>query len=422
LKKKTLAIAGCLTAAFTLALVLASSAQLFEGALDVVHYRAPNLPSPFPIGGDFSRDSAPPLIQQPGQMAGRAPAAQPQSTPSAEPSEPVATNGLTWINSGPLTMEALRGKVVMIDFWDYTCINCIRTFDANKRWYARYHRYGFDIIGVDDPEFGFAFSVDNSRRAIKRFQLTYPNVVDGKREIWNLYHNDSWPCRYLIDAHGIVRFVRSGEGGDHAFEDAIRLLLNEAHPGIVFPASYSVPTEENAFSLGCGIPTPEMYVGDIYGRGVLANPQGYHNGKAVNFALPASVRDGTVVLGGKWQARLDGMTYRGKKSRSGSAGEELEMRYHARQLYGVINVVHGHPERLYITQDGKDLTQANRGMDVQFDAQGHSYVFVRAPRLYYLVANSSFGSHLVVLTPTAPGITVDSFTFGNNCQTQFSHL
>lgn len=420
--KKIIIFAVCLTAALTLVLALASSQEVFEGALTVVNYRAPDFPSPFPLESGFPQDSGAPTEQQPGGMGTRAPAVQPHEAPSSQAAASVSTSGLTWINSGPLTMERLRGKVVMIDFWDYTCINCIRTFGANKKWWARYHRYGFDIIGVDDPEFGFAFSADNARRAIKRFRLTYPNVLDGQREIWNSYHNDSWPARYLVDARGVVRFERFGEGGDHAFEDAIRLLLKEAHPGLVFPASYTIPPQENAFSSACGIPTQEMYVGDIYGRGALANAQGYHNGKTIDFTLRDSVQDGTVVLSGKWQAHSDGMTYRGKKSPGGSSAGELEMRYHARQLYGVINVARGHAERLYITQDGKDLTQANRGVDVQFDAQGHSYVLVREPRLYYLVANPGFGSHVVLLRPTAPGLTVDSFTFGNNCQTQFSHL
>ncbi|MGH9355747.1 MAG: hypothetical protein ACRD10_06420, partial [Terriglobia bacterium] len=173
----------------------------------------------------------------------------------------------------------------------------------------------------------------------------------------------------------------------------------------------------------CGIPTPDMYVGIWYGRGVLANPQSYHDGKTINYQLPSSVVDGRVGLSGAWKTGKNGVTYRGKtKKQGGAAPAELVMQYHARELYSVMNVGNSHPARLYVTQDGHDLTQTNKGADVQFDDQGHSYIEVRAPRMYYLVQNPSFGSHKVALRPSASGIAVNSFTFGNNCQTGFAHL
>lgn len=162
-----------------------------------------------------------------------------------------------------------------------------------------------------------------------------------------------------------------------------------------------------------------MYVGDWNGRGVLANPEGYRMDQTFNYKLPPTVDDGRVVLAGRWRTDHNGMIYEGKKK---SAGGEMEMRYHARELYSVMNVARGRPSRLYITQDGKDLTAANKGVDVQIDPQGHSYIEVRASRMYYLVANSADGSHVIVLKPSAPGITINSFTFGNNCQTDFEHL
>ncbi|MGH9445279.1 MAG: redoxin domain-containing protein [Terriglobia bacterium] len=414
--KRLFFFSACLVIALALVWNWASGQQMFEGQLEIVHFKAPELPPPALINAPPPMNQAAP--QPPLQPAG-APGVPPQTVQNSQPAPSFHSNGITWINSSPLTMKKLRGKVVLIDFWEYTCINCIRTLGTNKKWYARYHRYGFEIIGVHDPEFSIAFSVANARKAIKRFNLTYPIVVDDDRLIWNEYHSDSWPNRFLIDANGYVRYHRSGEGGDSAFEQAIQQLLEQAHPGLKFPASDAVPPPENAFAPGCGIPTGEMYVGDWYGRGVLANSKGYHDRRVLNYKLPASVDDGRAVLAGKWETFPDGMTYRGKK---GASGGELEMRYHARELYSVINVSRGHPERLYITQDGKDLTKQNAGVDVQFDAQGRSYIEVRAPRMYYVVSNPAFGSHSVVLTPTAPGITINSFTFGNNCQTHFAHL
>ncbi len=417
--KRLFFFSACLVIALALILNWASGQQMFEGQLEIVHFKAPELPPPALINSPPPMNAAGPQAPQQPLQPGAGPGIPPpQPAPDSQPAPSFGSNGITWINSSPLTMKKLRGKVVLIDFWEYTCINCIRTLDTNKKWYARYHSDGFVIIGVHDPEFSIAFSVANARKAIERFKLTYPIVVDDDRVIWNEYHSDSWPNRFLIDANGYVRYHRSGEGGDSAFEHAIQQLLEQAHPGLKFTAD-AVPPPEDDFSPGCGIPTGEMYVGDWYGRGVLANPEGYHDGQTVNYKLPAAVDDGRVVLAGRWESVADGLVYRGKK---GASGSELEMRYHARELYAVINVSRGHPERLYVTQDGQDLTKQDAGVDVQFDSQGHSYIEARAPRMYYVVSNPAFGSHTLALKPTAPGITIDSFTFGNNCQTDFSHL
>ncbi len=369
--------------------------------LNVVHYKAPE----FPVTGPLSNEPALPSSSRQGQVQAPAP-----SAPSTE-----------WINSSPLTMSGLHGKVVLIDFWEYTCINCIRTFAENKKWYERYHKFGFEIIGVHDPEFDIAYSTENVRAAVKRFGLSYPVVVDGGFQIWKAYNNSTWPNRFLIDAKGFVRFNRPGEGGDSAFEHAIQQLLQEAHPGLHFPAEYTVTPEQNAFAPSCGVPTEEMYVGDWSGRGVLANSEGYHEGKTLNYELPGSIEDGRAAVSGRWEADKNGMIYRGKNKESDGA-DKLVMRYHARELYAVLNVSHGKPSRLYIKQDGKDLTTPNKGVDVQFDSSGHSYIEVREPRMYYLVQNPSFGGHMVELIPSRAGLTVNSFTFGNDCQTQFPHL
>ncbi len=328
-------------------------------------------------------------------------------------------SGTTWINSPPLTMKQLRGKVVMIDFWEYTCINCIRTFDQTKDWYKRYHQYGFEVIGVHDPEFDIAYPVANVRTAVKRFQLPWPIVVDDWFTIWKSYHNSTWPHRFLIDATGKIRFDVSGEGQDRAFEEAIQYLLQKAHPGLKFPASDTLPPELSPFRPACGMPTEEMYVGNWYDRGVLQGRPGYHNGKTLEYTLPKKVGDGRAGLSGLWGTDKNGMIYRGKGQPS---SDRLVMRYHAAELYSVLNVSRSHPGLLYIRQDGRDLTRENAGVDVKFDPNGHSFIEVNEPRMYYLVSNKQFGSHEVELLPTAPGLAVNSFTFGNSCQEAFSHL
>jgi hypothetical protein len=408
--RKAHILAGCF------AVVLTALPTCPAQELITLRVKAPEFPSAEPSIPQPTASNAP---VAPTQGAGSRPTA---GNPNTSPNLPLSQSAydVTWIGSPPLTMQRLRGKVVMTDFWEYTCINCIRTFADNKKWYERYHRYGFEIIGVHDPEFDIAYPVDHVRAAVKRFGLPYPVVVDDKFEIWNSYHNSTWPNRFLIDANGFIRFDRPGEGADSAFEHAIQDLLIEAHPGLKFPASYKIPAEENAFAASCGIPTQEMYVGHWYDRGILSNPEGYHEGKALEYQLPGAVDDGRAAVAGRWETDKNGMIYRGK--RKGAATDQLEMRYHARELYAVLNVAHGHPERLYITQDGKDLTAKDKGADVEIDSSGHSYLEVREPRMYYLVQNPTFGSHLVQLFPTRSGVTVNSFTFGNNCQTDFPHL
>lgn len=404
---------GVLASLGALAGAPAFAQESIESLLTPTHFAAPEFPAPASSpGASLAAPPGAPSVANAGVSQAGEPAA------SGAPERPP----VTWINSLPLTMRELRGKVVLIDFWEYTCINCIRTFAENKRWYERYHRDGFEIIGVHAPEFDIAYPVDHVEKAVKRFGLPYPVVVDDQFRIWNSYHNNTWPSRYLVDTKGTVRYHRDGEGGDSAFELAIRKLLEEAHPGLSFPASETIPAEQNAFAPSCGIPTAEMYVGDWSGRGILANPQGYHDGKTLDYKLPPDVEDGHAVLAGRWQTDKNGMLYRGKHKGDSPGEDHLEMRYHARELYAVLNVSHGHPSRLCIRQDGKDLTKENKGVDVQFDEQGHSYLEVREPRMYYLVANPVFGSHGVSLFPARPGITLNSFTFGNSCQTDFPHL
>ncbi len=405
------------TFCFLLSVILMAIPQLGltqapeEQGLTPTNFRAPDFPD---HGGGLASS---PSVSPPTPN---------QNLPSSQGVSSALPNGnppsATWINSPPLTMRRLAGKVVLIDFWEYTCINCIRTFEQNKKWFERYHKYGFEIIGVHDPEFDIAYHVANVETAVKRFALPYPVLVDPNFQLWQSYHNDSWPSRFLVDSRGVVRFHRDGEGGDAAFEHAIQRFLLEAHPGLKFPSSYTITPEPNAFAPSCGSPTQEMYVGDWSGRGILSNREGYHKGKTLHYELPANLSDGHAAVSGWWETDKNGMIYRGKRSDTHAAPDELLMRYHARELYAVLNASHGHPSAVYVQQDGKDLAAADKGVDVKFDSQGHSYIEVREPRMYYLVQNPAFGAHTVTLTPTKPGLTVNSFTFGNDCQIDFPHL
>lgn len=329
---------------------------------------------------------------------------------------PNFTSDAVWVDTGtagkkvPHSIKGYRGHVLLIDFWEYTCINCIRDFSVLKRWYAKYHQYGFDVVGVHFGEFPMGFNVQNVRDAAKRFQLPWPIVADLHGSIWNEYKSDAWPNRYLVGPDGTIVLHIAGEGNNRSMEEKIRELLVQGHPQV---SSIPLDPPENTFAPSCGITTDETYVGDWYGRGALANPNAYNNdGSATEFRPPGEPPDGRVMLSGKWTPEQAGVT-------SDGGDAKADLRYHARSLYAVLSV--DNPKkavRVYVLQDGKPLPRGDAGVDVQFDSQG-SYIEAGEARMYYLVKNTAFGSHLLTLAPQGRGLDLHSFTYGNNCQQDF---
>jgi thiol-disulfide isomerase/thioredoxin len=339
------------------------------------------------------------------QAADQKPVKAPNFTPDAQ-----------WVDTGagaknvPHSIKGYRGHVLLIDFWEFTCINCIRDFGVLKRWYAKYHSYGFDIVGVHYGEFAIGFSVDNVREAAKRFQLPWPIIADTHGSIWNAYHSDVWPNRYLIDQEGTIVLHVEGEGNNQPMEEKIRALLAPAHPEVT---KLPLDPPEDTFAASCGVCTDETYVGDWFGRGAIANPKGYkNNGEVTDFHADGAPADGKVLLSGKWITQQDGIT-------SDEKHDIAQLRYHARSVYAVLSVADPKkPVRVYLLQDGKPIDQSAAGVDLHFDAQG-SYLEVSEPRMYYVVKNATFGSHLLVLKPERNDFILHSFTYGNNCQQDF---
>jgi thiol-disulfide isomerase/thioredoxin len=321
-----------------------------------------------------------------------------------------------WIDTGaagkkvPHSIKGYRGHVLLIDFWEYTCINCIRDFRILKRWYAKYHSDDFDVVGVHYGEFAMGFNADNVRNAAKRFQLPWPVVADLHGSIWRAYHSDVWPNRYLIDQNGDIVLHVKGEGHDRPMEEKIRELIAKTHPEV-----NQIPLDppEETFTPSCGIPTDETYVGDWFGRGAIANPKGYKNdGEITEFHAQEAPADGKAILSGRWITQQDGVTSADKHG-------QAELRYHARSVYAVLSVADPKkPVRVDLLQDGKPLSSNQAGVDIHFDSQG-SYVEIGSPRMYYLVKNPAFASHLLVLRPEAPEFVLHSFTYGNDCQQNF---
>jgi thiol-disulfide isomerase/thioredoxin len=316
--------------------------------------------------------------------------------------------GGVWLDQGQPAAHHIsdyRGQVVLVDFWEFTCINCIRDFAVVKRWYGKYHAYGLDVIGVHYGEFAIGFNVDNVRAAAQQFKLPWPVVADQKGSTWKAYASDGWPNRYLIDASGNIVMKVFGESNNRELEVKIRELLAVAHPEVL---KVEPGPEENELKPSCGVPTQETFVGEIYGRSAIEDMPGHYIGDAAEFQPPHSPPDGGVMLVGRWRVEQDGVVSDGR-----SAGAEV--RYHARSLYAVLSIEEKRPVRVNLFQDGMPMPKEGAGADVLFDGKG-AHLNVTESRMYYLVRSPVFTAHLISLQPESAGLGLHSFTYGNNCQ------
>src|ERR1700722_136812 len=316
--------------------------------------------------------------------------------------------GAVWLDQGapvPHHVADYRGHVLLVDFWEYTCINCIRDFGVIKRWYGKYHTYGFDVIGVHYGEFNIGFDVKNVRAAAQRFRLPWPVMADQNGTTWKAYESQGWPNRYLIDTKGQIVMQVFGEGNNLVMETKLRELLAVDHPEV---KKIDLDPDENTFKPECGGTTQETFVGEIYDRSAVEDMGGHQTGDVADFLPPHSPPDGGVMLVGRWRVERDGVIAEGH-------GAGTELRYHARSLYAVLSPGHEKNVRVNLFQDGSPLPKESAGTDVKFDVKG-AYVDVAEARMYYLVRSPAIGAHLVAMQPEGSGFTLHSYTFGNNCQ------
>jgi len=319
--------------------------------------------------------------------------------------------GLKWLNTTALTMQALRGKVVLIDFWEYTCVNCIRTFPYMKAWHDKYKDKGLVIIGVHTPEFAFAKSLANVDKAVKDFGFKYPIIVDSEMLVWNAYGNRFWPAKYLIDKDGNARYFHAGEGAYEATEARIQQLLKEANPKLELPGVMPVIRGTDKPGAVCYPVTPELYMGSLRGghAGTLANREGYQSGgRPVTYRDPGGWQDGLVYVSGQWKSNEDALI---TTRESPSPRDYIAIRYHALEVNSVMRPEDGKPIRLWVYHDGKPVAKKDRGDDVEYDDQGRSFITVDEPRMYYIIKNEKFGHHTLRLATAQPGFGIYSFTF-----------
>lgn len=327
-----------------------------------------------------------------------------------------------WINGGPLTMEELRGQVVLIDFWTYTCINCIRTFPFLKQWNSRYADDGLVIVGVHSPEFEFEKDYDNVVEATQNEALAWTMAQDNDFVTWRRYNNRFWPAKYLIDKDGVVRYTHFGEGGYAETEDLIRELLAEADPNFL---ANNLPLPEDqtvdpAFLIARDAEvTRELYGGYergesdlLFGRGGYVQQMQYFDNKdqVANFSITEDQQPHKIYFEGAWHVGPESSTH-GRTTESFE--DYLALVYSATSVNAVLTSDSGKPYKLRITVDGEYLTDSNKGSDIIIGDDGESYLWVTSPSLYNVISNDSYVRRQnLKMASNSPDFGLFAFTFG----------
>ena len=359
--------------------------------------------------------------------------AAPTSTPIPAPKTSVApeliaaeVEGIVaWINSEPLKIHDLTaaGKVVLVDFWTYTCVNCIRTFPYLKLWHAKYADDGLVILGVHTPEFSFEEKLENVRQAVKDYSIGWPVALDNDYSTWRAYHNRYWPAKYLIDKDGVVRYKHFGEGAYGETELRIRELLEEAGADLSeldagLPGNQSVdPTYLSDSSAQI---TRELYAGwergyaaVRFGSGGYVGHQEYYDDRdtVISYTDPGQHLDHRIYLQGPW--------YNGKESlrhnrETSNFEDHMALRFSAKSVNVVIKPEGDgfEPFKVRVTLDGDYLTDANKGDEVVIEADGRSFIYVDEPRLYSVIQAPSYGTYELKLSSNSPHFAIFAFTFG----------
>ena len=307
-----------------------------------------------------------------------------------------------WLNSPPLTSSALRGKVVLINFWTYTCINWLRTLPYVRAWAEKYKDHGLVVIGVHAPEFPFEKDINNVRWAVKTMRIDYPVAVDHEHVIWRVFKNNYWPALYFIDAQGRVRHHHFGEGSYEQSEMIIRRLLSEAGADGRGDDLVAVDSRglEAAADWG-SLKSPENYLG--YERTQnFASPGGAVLDKPRMYEPPARLRLNDWALSGDWTVKNQAAVLNQPNGR-------LVYRFHARDLHLVMGpAAPGNSVRFRVLIDGRPPGAAH-GIDV--DEQGSGTVTEQ--RLYQLIRQSKpIVDHQFEIEFFAPGVEAFAFTFG----------
>lgn len=302
-----------------------------------------------------------------------------------------AIGGITaWINSHPLQLSDLKGKVVLIDFWTYSCINCIRTLPYLKDWYAKYHDQGLVIIGIHTPEFDFEKELANVKAAVIQDGILYPVALDNKFVTWQNFKNSYWPAHYLINKKGEVVYTHFGEGAYEVTENNIRFLLDLKEP---IPA-HTTKEDRSSATL-----TPETYFG--YARAQnFSSPEAVVKDQTAHYSFPAKLATDAWALQGAW-------TIYSKKIVSAGKAASLKLHFSAKKVFIVMGSANGKPLAVNLLLDGKPLS-SQKGKDVV-----NSVIEVSKPTLYEALTLNNSSKGILEVLPSDVGLEIYTFTFGD---------
>ncbi|BFT61383.1 cytochrome c biogenesis protein CcdA [Pseudomonas moorei] len=355
------------------------------------------------LAGKSPRDSAAMTAQNPVSEEGALPVAD--KAPGTLPVEgnlPPLSGAVQWLNSPPLDAQALKGKVVLVDFWTYSCINCLRTLPYVKAWAEKYRDQGLVVIGVHAPEFAFERDIKNVTQAMKDLGINYPVAIDNEFKIWRAFNNEYWPAHYFADAQGRIRYHHFGEGEYAESERVIQQLLREAGATKVSDGLINAKAEGVQMAPDNNeVQSPETYVG--YQRAEHFVPEtSLVPDKVATYSPPKQLALNDWSLGGQWHVGSERATASAPASR-------IVYRFHARDLHLVLGPgADGKPVRFKVLIDGKAPGDAH-GMDVAPDGSGR----VTEQRLYQLVRqNGGVSDRTFSIEFLDPGASAYAFTFG----------
>jgi thiol-disulfide isomerase/thioredoxin len=307
-----------------------------------------------------------------------------------------------WINSEPLGPDDLHGKVVLTDFWTFTCINWLRTLPYIRAWYEAYGAHGLLVVGVHTPEFGVEHDIDNIRSAVRAMGIEYPVAVDNDYAVWDAFANRAWPAIYIADAEGRIRHHHLGEGGEEQSEHVIRRLLKDAGadtlpdaPAPIAARGIEIPADWRHLR------SPETYVGLARSEG-FASPEGAAFDAARAYSVPSRLHVNEWALAGDW-------TIGREEATSNAPSGRIAYRFHARDLHLILTPpVQQQPGRFRVLLDGSAPGDAH-GLDVDADGNG----VVGETRLYQLIRQpGDIRDRLFEIEILDPGTAALCFTFG----------
>lgn len=311
-----------------------------------------------------------------------------------------------WLNGRPLDPPNWPAGPTLVDFFTFSCVNCVRTLPHLRAWHARYAGLGLRVVGVHTPEFDFEREPDAVAHFLADHDLAYPVALDADRRIWDRWANKFWPRKYLVDRAGRIRYDRIGEGGYADTEAAIQRLLREAAPDLALPP-VEAPVDDVPFGAVCVRPTVELFAG--WYRGLSGHPGGWVEDRPAAYTPPAEPRDGALTLSGRWRVGADASEALAPEPGDGETWAGV--RFFGYEANAVLRSADGEPIRVAVTLDGRPVATSDAGTDVRTEG-GAAWCEVGAGRLYRLIAAAGYGPQTLRLYPERPGLLSYSFTFG----------